>query len=231
MRKTFPQVKLKILKLQIPKNDCLTFFYWIKKKIKWESCKNCTLYAEKPFASDSRIKLKLRPHFKLNCTHFCRASWRIAFSTERGLRGRNLLLSWFWARYFVLQVRQLLLTSRISTLLLYWGRKSRYHSDWSSFRWKVFKQRKKSFKQEIPSAWTQETYRPQRSKCLLCCCVYRWEGGTLIQWVPHPILMGNGYPHLVPVWGVDPCSPNGGTLGYPVRKDKVPIGKDGVPPC
>ena len=91
-------------------------------------------------------------------------------------------------------------------------------------------------KQESPPAWTQEAYRPPRSKCSLCWGVpCPRSGGTLSQvwggtpsqvWeVPHPRSRGvpharsGGYP--IPGWGV-PCPRSGGTLplyqvwGYPI---------------
>ena len=61
----------------------------------------------------------------------------------------------------------------------------------------------KQWKQESPPAWTQEAYRPPRSRCLLCWCVCVWGGGGLA----HPVMVRGGVPHPVMV--------GGGTLGNP----------------
>ena len=71
-------------------------------------------------------------------------------------------------------------------------------------------------KQESPPAWTQEAYRPPRSKCLLCWC----GGGR----VPHPVM--GGYPNPVMV-GVGTPSSHGG--GYPLPTIKTWLGYP--PPC
>ena len=81
------------------------------------------------------------------------------------------------------------------------------------------------YKQESPPAWTQEAYRPPRSKCSLCCSV----GG-----VPHPDLArgGGGVPHPDLTWSNPPPPPPG--PGYhPERTWDQWCGKEpgtGVPP-
>ena len=52
--------------------------------------------------------------------------------------------------------------------------------------------------QESPSAWTQEAYRPPRSKYSLCCSVWREGRGTYPGWGV-PALDGGGVTYLG--WG------------------------------
>ena len=59
-------------------------------------------------------------------------------------------------------------------------------------------------KQESP-VWTQEGYRPQHSKCLLCWSVFWWGGGRWRERGSHPVFDG-AYP--IPSW-------MGGTLSSP----------------
>ena len=63
------------------------------------------------------------------------------------------------------------------------GEKARLVSD-------VFVKRK-NYQQESPPALTQEAYRPQRSKCFLCCSLCPGGGGVVV-----PILVGEGVPTL-----------------------------------
>ena len=66
-------------------------------------------------------------------------------------------------------------------------------------------------KQESPAAWTQEGYRPPRSKCLLCCSVSWWG-------YPHPAPM-RGYPN--PIQTGDTPNPVL-TRGTPISQMRVP---------
>ena len=71
--------------------------------------------------------------------------------------------------------------------------------------------------QESPPAWTQEAYRPLRSKCSLCC----WGRG-----VPHPVMVGGGVTlsshggGRVPIqfwWGGVPPHHPDLAWGYPIQ--------------
>ena len=79
----------------------------------------------------------------------------------------------------------------------------------------------------------QEAYRPPRSKCLLCCSVFR-QGGMPIQ-----CRRGEGYPSS-PNGGSTPSSHNQGVppigwIGYPHQLDGgggcCSARKDGETPC
>ena len=102
--------------------------------------------------------------------------------------------------------------------------------------------------QESPTAWTQESYRPPRSKCSRCCSVY-WVGGGGVTpsqvrgGVPWSGLDGGGYPILgggTPArswwWGDTQSQGWGGTLarswwwGVPHPVGGTPQTWDGVPP-
>ena len=83
---------------------------------------------------------------------------------------------------------------------------------------------KQSQKQESPPAWTQEAYRPPRSKCSLCW----WGGGTPSSHggVPHSVMVGGTlgplyHPDLA--WGTPPPSRPGpgGTWGTPPPSRKI----------
>ena len=73
-------------------------------------------------------------------------------------------------------------------------------------------------KQESPPAWTQEAYRPPRSKYTLCCCSWgvppSWPGTWIEGGFPPILLTRGGVSHPVdsrgnpPSWpemGVPPC--------------------------
>ena len=89
-------------------------------------------------------------------------------------------------------------------------------------------------RQESPPAWTQEAYRPPRSKHMLCLLT----GGRGVPpsspnrgGVPHPVLTGGSppsspdgggeYPHTVSMWGGVPP---------PVDQVEYPHWQDGVTP-
>ena len=69
------------------------------------------------------------------------------------------------------------------------------------------------YKKESPPALTQEAYRPQRSKCSLCCSVscLGVGAGTAIQFqqVGYPIQSKQGGATIQSQQGVPPSSPDG----------------------
>ena len=101
-------------------------------------------------------------------------------------------------------------------------------------------------KQESPPAWTQEAYRPPRSKCSLCLVgggvphpvmmggnpiIQTWPGGT--QDTPHHPDLAGVPPPFRPGWSTSPPSrPGWGTPHHPDLAGVPPHHQDlaGVPP-
>ena len=79
-------------------------------------------------------------------------------------------------------------TLRLISANYFWSKGGRNRTStaiWSKI-FSISSSFQKFYQEENPPAWTQEAYRPSRSKCSLCCSI-SWQG------VPHPVLDG-GYP-------------------------------------
>ena len=107
----------------------------------------------------------------------------------------------------------------------------------------------KSFYQESPPEWTQEAYRPPRSKYSLCCCLPGKGGGGVYLHPAWPRGGGGlspsvtGGTYIQPDRGTTPSNLMGvppvgldGVLPPPPYRDGIPlpsspIGLDGATPC
>ena len=89
----------------------------------------------------------------------------------------------FWLRFVISRLRRFIL------FILFKTRRDNFDVCW--------KEDKDYMRQESPPAWTQEAYRPPRSKYTLCCSC--WGGG--VPWAGTP--PSGGVPRAgAPCWGV-----------------------------